>query len=166
MRVPVPASIYILSRSLIQMMSAQFFKSWPHFRPKNVIFNTRFQTWTRSQNATYMFTQTEVMSSLLRLEGQQNHFLKFIAIRICTLSFYLELKHYTTVVPQFQTKMGKNCTRFRTKTAQKPYPLGRHWHAYMAFIREYPPPRAILVFLRIHVIVWPSLKVGVISSLW
>ena len=42
------------------------------------------------------------------------------------LFIYLELKHYTTVVPQFQTKMGKNYTRFRTQTAQTPYPLGRH----------------------------------------
>ena len=27
---------------------------------------------------------------------------------------------------QFQTKMFKIYTRFQTKTAQKPYPLGRH----------------------------------------
>ena len=27
---------------------------------------------------------------------------------------------------RFQTKMGKTNTRFQTKTAQKPYPLGRH----------------------------------------
>ena len=29
-------------------------------------------------------------------------------------------------------------TRFQTKTAQKPYPIRRH----IAYIREYPPPRA------------------------
>ena len=27
---------------------------------------------------------------------------------------------------RFQTKEGKVYTRFQTKTAQKPYPLGRH----------------------------------------
>ena len=27
---------------------------------------------------------------------------------------------------RFQTKMGKFYTRFQTKTAQKPYPLGQH----------------------------------------
>ena len=27
---------------------------------------------------------------------------------------------------RFQTKMGKAYTRFQTKTAQKPYPMGRH----------------------------------------
>ena len=41
----------------------------------------------------------------------------------CFFFIYLELKHYTTVD---QAKMGKNYTRFRTKTVQKPYLLGRH----------------------------------------
>ena len=27
---------------------------------------------------------------------------------------------------RFQTKIGKAYTRFQTKTAQKPYPMGRH----------------------------------------
>ena len=31
---------------------------------------------------------------------------------------------------RFQTKMGKVYTRFQTKTAQKPYPLGRHIPIY------------------------------------
>ena len=31
---------------------------------------------------------------------------------------------------QFQTKMGKVHTRFHTKTAQKPYLLGRHIHIW------------------------------------
>ena len=29
-------------------------------------------------------------------------------------------------------------TRFQTKTAQKPYPLGRHIPNYMAYKRKYP----------------------------
>ena len=33
-----------------------------------------FQTWRWSQNATYTFTSTEIMSSLLRLERQQKYF--------------------------------------------------------------------------------------------
>ena len=32
---------------------------------------------------------------------------------------------------QFQTKMFKFYTRFQTKTAQKPYPLGRHIPIYL-----------------------------------
>jgi len=32
---------------------------------------------------------------------------------------------------QFQTKMLKIYTRFQTKTAQKPYPLGRHIPIYL-----------------------------------
>ena len=37
--------------------------------------------------------------------------------------------------------MGKIYTRFQTKTAQKPYPLG--WHIpILAYIREWPPGSA------------------------
>ena len=43
---------------------------------------------------------------------------------------------------RFQTIMVKIYTRFQTKTAQKPYPLGpfRAAHTYIADIGEYPPP--------------------------
>ena len=34
----------------------------------------RFQTWRRSQNAKCIFTKTEIISSLLRLERQQKDF--------------------------------------------------------------------------------------------
>jgi len=34
---------------------------------------------------------------------------------------------------QFQTKMFKIYTRFQTKTAQKPYPLGRHIPIYLIY---------------------------------
>ena len=37
-------------------------------------------------------------------------------------------------------QMGKVYTCFQTKRAQKPFPLGRHIHNYMAYIREYLPP--------------------------
>ena len=40
----------------------------------------------------------------------------------------------------------KNHTRFQTKTAQKPHPLGRHMYMYMAYIREYLPlPRIFFI---------------------
>ena len=38
---------------------------------------------------------------------------------------------------RFQTKMGKVYTRFQTKTAQKPYPLGRHIPIWL--IKGVPP---------------------------
>ena len=41
-------------------------------------------------------------------------------IRLTALQYSLE--YYT----QVQTKIGKGCTRFQAKTAQKPYPLGQH----------------------------------------
>ena len=34
--------------------------------------------------------------------------------------------------------MGKEYTRFQAKTAQKPYPMGRHIPVWLTY-REYPP---------------------------
>ena len=41
---------------------------------------------------------------------------------------------------RFQTKMGKMCTRFQTKKAQKPYPLGRHINIWLIYGCTPPPP--------------------------
>ena len=38
-----------------------------------------------------------------------------------------------------QTNLGKVYTHFQAKTAKKPTPFGVA-HAYMAYIRKYPPP--------------------------
>ena len=78
----------------------------------------------------------EIMLSLLRLERKQENSSNPFRIRIFSFLFYSfgietintfihsrsSLKNYT----RFQTKMGKVQTRFQTKTAQKPYPMGRH----------------------------------------
>ena len=76
------------------------------------------------------------MSSLLRLECKQNNSSNPFLIRIFLfLSFSFAIETRNTFVhsrsslenhTRFQTKMGKVYTRFQTKTAQKPYPMGRH----------------------------------------
>ena len=38
-----------------------------------------------------------------------------------------------------QNKLDKVYTLFQTKTAQRPYPLGRHIPTWLFNIREYPP---------------------------
>ena len=52
------------------------------------------------------------------------------------IHFRISLEKHT----RFQSKMGKMYTHFQTKTAQKPLLFGAA-HAYMAFLRERPPPR-------------------------
>ena len=92
------------------------------------------------------------LSSLLRLEQQQKRFLK-IHVEIAYFSFFLSysfgIETINTFVHSrsslvnhtlFQTKMNKVCNRFQTKTAQKPYPLGRHILIWHISIGEYPPP--------------------------
>ena len=116
---------------------ARFSKSRPDFRPKNVIFHTRFQT--RPLKSIPVFRpglQVEIMLSLLRLERKQNNSSNSFLIRIFFfLSYSFGIQTIKTFVhsrsslknhTRFQSKMGKDYTRFQTKTAQKPYPMGRH----------------------------------------
>ena len=110
---------------------AWFSKSWPYFRPKNVIFHTRFQT--RPLKFIPVFRPG---LKLLKLERKQNNSSNVFGIRIFLCRSYSSgIKTITTLVrsrsslenhTRFQTKMGKVYTCFQTKKAQKPYPLERH----------------------------------------
>ena len=118
------------------------------FQTKNVIFRTRFQTWPLKSIPVFRpggghktqhkrWHETEIMSSLLRLNVQQKDFLKSISNSHITLSFLFSWNSETTNTSihhrssfvnhtRFQTKVSNVYTRFRTKTEQKPYPMGRH----------------------------------------
>ena len=88
------------------------------------------------------------MLSLLRLEHKQKNSSNPFRIRIFLfLSYSFRIAMIRTFVrfrsslkshTRFQTKMGKVYTRFQTKTAQKPYPMGSTY--LYSYIREYPPP--------------------------
>ena len=87
------------------------------------------------------------MLSLLRLEHQQKNSSNPFRIRIFLfLSYSFRIAMIRTFVHsrsslenhiRFQTKMGKVYTRFQTKKAQKPYPMGSTY--LYSYIREYPP---------------------------
>ena len=74
--------------------------------------------------------------SLLRLESQQQRRLKTLFNEyFSSLSYLFGIETITKSIhsrsslenhTRFQTKMGKVYNRFQTKTAQKPYPFGRH----------------------------------------
>ena len=69
----------------------------------------------------------------------------------CSYSFGVKRINKTFISSQrslenptrFQTKMGKVCTRFRTKKAQKPRPLRRHIPIWL-IQRSTPPPPEVL----------------------
>ena len=87
--------------------AARFSESWPYFRPKNVIFHTRFQTRLALKSTIPIFRpgpKAEIMSSFLGLECKQ----KFLRIHFKFIYFffvlmYLKLKQqlhsYSPVVP-------------------------------------------------------------------
>ena len=86
------------------------------------------------------------MLSLPRLERKQNNFANAFLIPIfLVLSCSFGIKRINTLISsrsslenhtRFQAKMGIVYTRFQTKTAQKPYPMGRQISLYEGV----PPP--------------------------
>ena len=88
------------------------------------------------------------MLSLPRLERKQNNFANAFLIPIfLVLSCSFGIKRINTLLSsrsslenhtRFQAKMDKVYTRFQTKTAQKPYPMGRQISLYEGVP---PPPR-------------------------
>ena len=92
----------------------------------SLIFHTRFQTWPLKSIPILRPGLKEIMSSILRLEQQQKRFLQNpIRIRLFLfLSYSFGIETINTFV---HTRSSlESHTRFQTKTAQKPYPLGRH----------------------------------------
>ena len=55
-----------------------------------------------------------------------------------TINTFIHARSYLENNSRFQTKMGKICTCFQTKKAQKPYPKRGGAHTYIAYI--FPPP--------------------------
>ena len=88
------------------------------------------------------------MSSLHRLERQIKELLKSTSNTYITILFLilLFLSQYSSGTwndkyVHVLAKMGKIYTRFQTKTAQKPYPLGGGGaQTYMGNISAYAPP--------------------------
>ena len=124
--------------------AAQLSESWPYFRPQNVIFHTRFQSWRWSQNATYVFTLREIMSSLLRLERQQKDFFLSYSLIIFIIKTTNTLTQYnrSSLVnhTRFQTKMSKVYTRLHIKTTPK-YAFWGGIYLYSLY-KAVPHPRA------------------------
>ena len=91
----------------------------------------------------------EIMLSLLRLGRKHKNYSN--PFRICIflfLSYSFGIEAIKMFIhpgsslenpTRFQTKMGKVYTRFQTKMAQKPYPMGRHIPILLIYIRDYPP---------------------------
>ena len=129
--------------------AARFFKSWPDFRPNNVIFHTRFQTRSLKSIPVFRpgFRQKFVISTLIR--PKTKIFFKSISSSHISLSFPLIWNWHDKYVlilrdslenhTRFQTKMGKVYTRFQTKTAQKPYLTGRHISIWLIYWSTPPP---------------------------
>ena len=119
-------------------LAIRFSKSWPCFRPKHVIFHTRFQT--RPLRSIPVFRPglyAEIMLSLLRLKRKQKNSSNPFRIRIfLLLSYSFRIETINTFIyshsslenhiPIPDQKWTKCIPVFRPKRRKKPYPMGRH----------------------------------------
>ena len=100
---------------------------FPHpFSDQTSKLHSRFQTWALGRNCVIIIqirAQTKKSSNPFRIRIFL--FLSYL-FGIKTINTFIRscssLKNHT----RFHTKMGKVYTRFQTKTAQKPHPMGRH----------------------------------------
>ena len=123
--------------------AALFSKSSPYFRPKNVIFSEFprglcIKTRLSAQPLIWkwffilmqiklVFTRKVVLSVSLWKWG-------FLELESGLLKRWIHSYTPTSSLENctiFQTQMGKFHSLFQTKTAPKPYPLGRHTHLWL-----------------------------------
>ena len=86
----------------------------------------RFQTWPSSRSyviITYIRAQTKNSSNPFRI---RIFLFRSYSFGIETTTTLIRSRNTLENHTQFQIKMGKVYTRFQTKMAQKPYPLGLH----------------------------------------
>ena len=95
--------------------AAQFSKSWPYFRPKDVISHTRFQT--RPLKSMPVF-RTGLYAEIMLLL-----FLSY-SFGIETMNTFIHSRSSFKNHTWFQTSKVFTC--FQTEMAQKPYPMVRH----------------------------------------
>ena len=119
--------------------SAWFSKSWPYFRPRNVIFHTRFQTWPLGRN--YV--------TITQIRAETKKFFKGISNSHISISFLFIWNwngKYVHTFPQFPRKPhpipnpnGQSVYyQFSDQKGPKTIPFGAV-HTYLDYIREYPP---------------------------
>ena len=97
--------------------------------------HTRCQTWHLGRNYV-IYANKKNYSKPFRI---RIFFSLSYSFGIETIKYVPRLRRSLENHTRFQTKMGKVCTHFQTKTAQKPYPMGQYI-TYMAYLWHYPPP--------------------------
>ena len=105
-----------------------------YFRPKNIIFHTCFQNWPFGRN--YVVIDLSTNKKILQI-----HF------EIERTNTFIHSRSPLKTIPDSRPKWAKVFTRFQTKTAQKPNPMGQHI-MYITYTREYPPPPRRLLTTR------------------
>ena len=95
------------------------------FQTKKCHFQPVFSPWPLRNDVviTYINKSSNIIKDFLKSISSSRISLSFLLLLINT---FVHSRSFLENHIQFQTKMGQVYTHFQTKTAQKPYPLGRH----------------------------------------
>ena len=124
------------------------------FSDLNSKIHTLFQTWPLGRNYV-IITQIRAQTKKF-FKPISNSYISFFLsylFGIETIKTFIQSRSSLKNRTRLQTKMGKVYTRFQTKTAQKPYLMGRGGTYHT---REYPPAPMGLYVRR-------DLKIGITS---
>ena len=111
-----------------------------HFRPKHAIFHTRFQTWSLKfipvfrpglwHNLASHQCRSQELSKFTRKFSSNDIFwillFLYFSFGVEKINTFIRSSGSLENHTRFNTITVKIYTRSQTKTAQKPYPLGRH----------------------------------------
>ena len=96
----------------------------PYFRPKYVIFRTLFQTWPKIPHP--ISDQTFTLFHQRTSSNFDDNQISPLRERNLNKKVASSADQSAHTITYFETKIVKIYTIFKTKTAQKPYPLGPH----------------------------------------
>ena len=96
------------------------------FSDQSSKLHTRFHTWPLGGNyviITYIRAQTNKLIKPFRI---RIFLFRSYSFGIETINTFIHCRSSPENLDRFKTKMGRAYTRFQTKTAQKPDPMGQH----------------------------------------
>ena len=101
--------------------------NYPHpFSDQTSKIHTRFQTWPLGRNY-FIITQIRAQTQKLFKPIWNSHIsLSFLLIWNCNDKNVHTLPQFPRKPNPIPDQNGQSVYRFQTKTAQKPYPMGRH----------------------------------------
>ena len=116
--------------------------NFPHpFSDQTSKIHTRFQIWPLGRNYVIIIQIRAQTQKLFKSIWNSHTVFLFLSYSfvIETIKMFTHSRSSLENPTPFQTQMDKVCTRFQTKTKQKPYAMGRHIPVWLIYLHGFRP---------------------------